>query len=212
MWPIGQYEEAIEMLAKAERAAEKDPDLLAMVLSVRAPLELSRRRYAAAATASQKGIELGASRSEDPLLRAILGRAQTATGAPPEGRRNSQAALAAAEKAGDVAVLRETRLIAAAALLDSGDRSGAWAVLQKAESGLAGLPHSRWRALALASRADPARRDEHAAAARKQLDELARAWGEPVFRSYMRRPDLQELSRGLGRTVALHQSLRRLRV
>src|SRR6185369_6635323 len=60
MWQIGQYQEAVEMLAKADRAAEKDPDLMKTVLSVRAFLELSRRRFSDAAKASRKGLELAA--------------------------------------------------------------------------------------------------------------------------------------------------------
>ena len=205
MWPMGQYKEAGEMLTKAESNAAKYPDLRVSAASVRAAMLLSRRRFAEALAMSRKALAAEPGSAYSAQLTAIAGQAQIALGSGAEGRRNCEAAVAAAEKLGDVAVQREVQLTAAQGLLDAGDRIAALALLHQAEPAMAGLRHSRWRALALEARADRTKAFDYAAEARKELNELARQWGETAFRTYLERPDLQELSRALGRLVATHQ-------
>jgi len=205
MWPMGQYEEAGEMLAKAESHAGKYPNLRVDAALIRAAMLLSQRRFTGAFAIGRKALAAAPASADDAQLTAIAGQAQIALGFRVEGRRNCEAALRAAEQLRDVSVLRAVRLAAAQARLDTGDPAAALALLRVAEPDLAGLPHSRWRALVLEARADPAKSADYAAAANKELGELARQWGEAAFRKYMQRPDLQEPSRALGRLVASHQ-------
>lgn len=205
MWPMGQYEEAGEMLAKADSNAGKTPDQRAEAATIRAAMLLSRRRFAEALAISRKALADKPGPAYGEQLTAVAGRAGIALGSGAEGRRNCEAAVAAAEKLGDVSILREVQLTAAQGFLEAGDPAATLALLHKAEPAMAGLHHSRWRTLALEALADRTKAFEYAAEARKELTELARQWGEPAFRTYMERPDLQALSRALRRFVASHQ-------
>jgi hypothetical protein len=163
---------------------------------------LSRRRFREALSISRKAMAGRTETAENAQFALIAGQSRIRLGSVAEGRADCAAAVAAAEKAGDVAVLREVRLGAAEGLLDSGDPSGARRLLLQTGLALAGLHCSRWRALVLQARAEPPQAAEYAAEAKKELDELARQWGEPAYGQYMRRPDVIELTQALGRLVA----------
>jgi hypothetical protein len=107
----------------------------------------------------------------------------------------------AATKSDDVNALLSARLALAEARLENGDRAGAAALLQAAESALSGHPESRWRAFALMALIDRG----YFAKARQALDELKNQWGEAAFAQYQARNDAKKLIRPLLQlTNAIH--------
>jgi hypothetical protein len=66
-------------------------------------------------------------------------------------------------------------------------------VFHELEPLLAQRPESHWRALALASGADP----QYTASAAEALKKLGSNWDDEQFSQYLRRPDIARLSRPL---------------
>jgi len=205
MWPLGQYEEADQMLTRAEQSGAKSADLPVLVSVTRSAMLLSRRLFREALAISRKALAGHPPAREYARFTLITGQSRILLGSVAEGRRDCAVAVSAAEKAGDVTVLREVLLGAAKGLLDSGDPAGARRLLLQAAPGLAGLHYSRWWALALHARAEPENAAGYAVEAQKELNELARQWGDEAYRQFMRRPDVQGLSEALGRIAASHR-------
>jgi len=191
---LGNYDDARKMFDAADVEAVSFPSLRLDLMRVRADMALSEGRYSDAVALSRRA--LATAGQDAPLVAALqrtLGLAQAASGNKREGLRNCQESSRSAEKLGNVAALLTARLALAQVRLETGDAPGALSLLEQAQPELAGRPESRWRALALKSRADP----QSAAPARQALDELHRLWGDDAFQRYLSRPDVQKLARPL---------------
>jgi tetratricopeptide (TPR) repeat protein len=193
LWVLGRYAEARAALDAADALAAKFPELRARLLRARAEMEQSAGHFAEAVAIARRamaGVPKPSTGTVIELTR-VLGMAMMATGDKRGGLRRCEEALDAASKSDDVSALLGARLAVAEARLENGDRAGAAALLQAAESSLAGHPESRWRAYALMARIDR----RHFLTARLALGDLKTQWGDDAFAQYQTRNDVQKLSR-----------------
>jgi tetratricopeptide (TPR) repeat protein len=195
LWQLGSYDEARTAIDAADSLAAKFPELRVKLLRARAEMEQSAGHSAQAAAIARRALagDLKPKASTAIELTRVLGLALLATGDKRGGLRRCEEALDAASKSDDVTGLLSARLNLAEARLENGDRAGAAALLQAAESTLTGHPESRWRAFALMARIDRG----YVAKARQALDELKNQWGEAAFAQYQTRNDVKKLVRPL---------------
>jgi tetratricopeptide (TPR) repeat protein len=191
LWLLGRYEEARAALDAADALAAKFPDLRVRLLRARAEMEQSAGHSAQAAAIARRLLagDPKPNASTAIELTRVLGLAMLATPDKRGGLRKCEEALDAASKSDDVNALLSARLALAEARLENGDRTGAAALLQTAESTLTGHPESRWRAFALMARIDR----RHVLTARLALDELKTQWGDAAFAQYKTRNDVKIL-------------------
>jgi tetratricopeptide (TPR) repeat protein len=195
LWKLGRYDEAEAMFKKAEENAANFATLGLRIAEARAEMLLSQRKFDLAAALCVRTLDALSQPGENLTLTRVLGSAQLGSHRKQEGRRNLEAALVMAEKLGSLESLRVAQLAAAEGRLETGDTAGSLELIRKIEPSLAKLPVSRWQALALAARSDPAHGRQDAVAAKQQLDEIASQWGAAVFHLYIARPDLAAMLR-----------------
>jgi tetratricopeptide (TPR) repeat protein len=195
LWLLGRYRDAIAALDEAETNAEKFLALRLLVQRERATLALSQGHYSEAAGLALRTIAGDAAQNghADAEIASILGLALLRSGRLAEALRHCREAVEIASKPADSATRIQARLALVEALLTAGDRPNALRVFHELEPLLAQRPESHWRALALASGADP----QYTASAAEALKKLGSNWDDEQFSQYLRRPDIARLSRPL---------------
>jgi tetratricopeptide (TPR) repeat protein len=203
LWHLGRYAEAVEAFAKVDPIAGKLPRLGFTLQSERAGMLLSQGRYRTAMDLAKPVLAQRAAQTPglQTILSETLGLAQARSGNKREGLKKCEEAQITATKLAapdDIAS-------AGAALLEaqivSGERESATRLFHGLEPQLAAFPELRWRALALFSRVDSV----YSAPAREALEKILRLWGEPVYTTYLTRPDIEKLSGPLLRPAsAIH--------
>ena len=212
LWRLGRYSEASAMYEKAEAQAGKFPPLRTAISRSRAEMLLSQGHYSQASALCRQVLSSSPGNIEVAVATRILGLARIGEGAVQEGLRHSEAAVAMSAKLGDISIRVPAELALAEARLDSGDARGALLSIRSAEPMLASFPESRWRAMALAARADGTQAVRYAAEAKKQLDAIAGEWGAQPFAQYMTRPDVEMLWRPLSRLFPANHKSEKLKM
>jgi tetratricopeptide (TPR) repeat protein len=191
LWALGRYGEASAMFDKATLSAAKFASLRLHITRARAEMDLSKRHFMEASVTA-RGALAGLS-SQDATAadwKAILGLAQVGLGDKAAGLRNCEESLAATLKTNDSAGILHGSLAVLEARLANGNRKGAINLFTEMQPALPAHPESRWRALALASSADQA----YAEDALRALNVFGGQLGEEIYRSYLSRPDIRQLS------------------
>ncbi|HYG79602.1 MAG TPA: tetratricopeptide repeat protein, partial [Pyrinomonadaceae bacterium] len=214
LWRLGNTAEARASLDRAAELAGQPEGgvkpVLAEVPLHLAEIELSERHFAEAAAASRRALELSAREFDGIALqaRSALGQALAAGGNAAEGRKECEAAVEMAARAGDEALISRTILALAEVLLEAGEAERARALALEAQERFkrAGQLESEWRAWVAAARASRLRRDDqaasdHLARAAEALSTLRQKWGSPTMELYLKRPDIEFSHKQLGEAV-----------
>jgi eukaryotic-like serine/threonine-protein kinase len=199
LWLLGRYDEARAMFDQAETSAAKFPQLQISLIRARAKMALSRNQYQEALAFVRRALAAGGSQNPTAVaeLKEILGLALLSSGKEQEGRRSCEEALSTVAAIGDNVALLGASLAVIRSRMEARDRAGALALFHRIEATLNDLPESRWRALALISRAD----SQYLGRARQYLEELSGRWGKEAVQAYLSRPDIAELSRPLIQSI-----------
>jgi hypothetical protein len=191
---LGRYPEALPEFDKAEAAAAAIPLLRPSIARCRAEMALSRNQFSEAINGARDALSAAASNPAGAAdLTRILGLALLRSGDRGSGRRKCEEALAAARKLNYSGELFDTRLALLEALLAARDSAQALNIFHDMEPTLAAHPEGRWRVFALMARSDR----QYADRAKEAMGQLDNLWGHDAFVQYLKRPDLQELSRPL---------------
>ncbi len=204
LWELGRYQDAKISLDEAEAQANNEADAYAPVLIeiqlIKARIALSDLRFAEAKRLSSEAIERSGSHYPDIVIesKATLGLAQAFSGAKREGKQSCQEALDIAKRTGEEALISDTMLALAQALLENGDFDEGLSMALTVQDRLArhGEQESEWRAWLLASRFsrrkdDVARAHEYATRANEAISKLKQLWGTEAFDKYETRRDIQ---------------------
>lgn len=214
LWRLGYYDRANTSLRDAAGFAEKTgaaPNVAASYYVVQARIALSKDDRGEAQAKTQKalvlaGNELPATAAE-ALLTACL--AQARTGAAKQVLGKCQQAVAAARQANDPAILGESLLALAEAMVHAGDAGGANKNAMEAQEifARAGRQDCEWLAWliqALTAGSDKEKSREGVARAQNILSDLQRKWGDDNYNSYLNRPDVQLARRQLSELAAVN--------
>jgi hypothetical protein len=210
---MGRYEEARAALEEASRLASAPPspnrDVLTSVLVTEAQSALSRRLFDVAAAKAGEGAEAAQALGAQGLRLVAeagftRGLAEASSGSPARGRQLCEESLRAAVEVKDPWFSPNARLALAEALLAARDarRAHDEALAALAEFARLGRVESEWRAAAVAGQAallsgNPAEARDLLARASASLSTLEQSWGTAAA-SYLDRPDVQQLRKGLG--------------
>ena len=213
-WRLGRYDEARSSLDQAaELAGEPEAGVKPVLAEVplrQAEIFLSERRFQDAASYSTRAIELAAKQYDGIIVqaRSTLGQAMAFGGRALDGRKECEAAVGMAERAGDAALLSRAKLALAEVLLEGGDAPAARDTALEARERFArgGQLESEWRAWVVAARASRLAGDGQAAAeqltrAREVLSLLRENWGAEAVETYLKRPDVSFSHKQLGEAV-----------
>ncbi len=207
---MGRFAEARGLLDQAAAIADKPGGelkrLSVEVKLARADIALKEGNYAAAKSAAQEVIQAAGTDFKSLTLgaRIVLGLAQFWSGASAAGKQQTADALALAKQVNDPSQIATAQLALAEVMLISGDFKGAASNAQLAEQFFRGVDRqsSRWRALAVSALAtdklgDKTMAREYATQAKDSLSKIEERLGADNYQSYLRRPDIQHLSRQL---------------
>jgi tetratricopeptide (TPR) repeat protein/predicted Ser/Thr protein kinase len=211
-WRLGKYEDARADLGEALAIAapagqEPTKDLLADTLRSSAGMALSQRKFAEAATAAQKALDLAGAEYRVISIRAkaALGLANALSGQTAAGRKRCDEAVQAARAMHNPHLLSEALLALAEAALAAGDAQTAMASATEAQQLLATAKQSEseWRAFLIQARAseklgDQQQARELAVKAESIRASLEQLWGSDNYKTYLARPDVDEALRQLG--------------
>jgi len=160
---------------------------------------LSQRQFAVAVASSRRLLSQAGVGSETAAeAGSVLGLALASTGAGREGVASTTKAMALAAKSGKPALVADTALAQAEALLAAGDARQALDTALEAQPGLArtGRQETEWRCWLLAARAAAtlgaaAKSREYAQQASNLLATLEQKWHSDSYSTYLARPDIQ---------------------
>lgn len=193
-WRIGRFDDARAYLDKARPATARYLALRLDAVVCEAELLLCQRRFVEAMTLAGSSLPAAVPR---PVVAAqlnlVMALAEVRNGRAAEGLALCR--KVAGGLVGQYSPETEMRaqLALAEARIETGDRQGGLDLLRSLDSALATAPESRFRARALAARADRAWSARASEAAR----DLMGRWGDGPFRSYWDRPDIIALVRPL---------------
>ena len=207
-WKLGRYEAAQADLAEALSVAQssgQDPnkELLADATWSAAALALSQRKLSEASTKAKSALGFAGSEHKVPAIRAkyTLGLA-TALSGQSAGRKQCEEAVQQARTLHNPRWLTEALLALAEAALAAGDAQSAMTSAMEAQSHVAAANQreSEWRAYAIQARAserlgDKEKARQLAGRANATLASLEGIWGNDNYKSYLIRPDIDELRR-----------------
>jgi tetratricopeptide (TPR) repeat protein/tRNA A-37 threonylcarbamoyl transferase component Bud32 len=217
LWALGRYDAAAEIygqLTGAEpQALGVTKDVLAYIQMAEAEMELSRQRYAEAATKAGRALATfkdWGGQSDDLLseIDSTLGLAEALGGTPAHGRALCEEAVRLASVRNDPVSVAAANLTLAAALLEEGNAIKARDAALLAQDGFAHArrPDFEWRALAMAGKASRRAADETAARgyltrAAALLAQVEQSLGAEAT-DYLSRPDVQWLRGEFGDSAA----------
>jgi tetratricopeptide (TPR) repeat protein len=203
LWRLGRYTEAGSMFARADASAQKFPPLRMQVIYGRTGLALSQNRFQAAVDLVRGALAAGLSQTPDLQtdFEELLGLALLGSGNKNEGARKCEAAYAAVKARHDIADSLQAGVVVLEARMGERERESALRLFHEIEPSLTAHPELQWRALALASIADP----QYIGRAREALVKLAHLWGNSAYTVYLTRPDVRKLSRPLLRLFPVLQ-------
>ena len=197
LWNLGRYSEARPLLAEALPLAEalRGKGFSNWYYLSAARMALTERQFDEA----QKNARTAMATNDSPMMETYLvGIAQVLSGAPAEGRRNCEKAVAMLSPESDPLTVAELKMALAQALIQTGDSAGALPVAIEVAQTLArlGKPDSQWLALLLAARAakgagESQQAHDYALQAESLLKGLEQRWGSDNYQSYLNRPDIQ---------------------
>ncbi|HJU55181.1 MAG TPA: tetratricopeptide repeat protein [Pyrinomonadaceae bacterium] len=213
LWRLGNSSEARASLNQAAELAGAPEGgvkpVLAEVALHQAEIELSERHYPEAVASSRRALELA--RQFDGIslqAKSALGQALAGSGHAGDGRKECEAAVEMAARAGDASLLSRTKLALAEVLLEAGDARGARTAALEARERFnrGGQLESEWRAWVVAARASRLARDDQAASeqlarAAEALSLLRQKWGAEATDVYLKRPDIEFSHKQLGEAV-----------
>jgi hypothetical protein len=192
---LGRYSEALPEFARAEAAAADVPLLHSFLACSRAEMALSRNHFREAVEEARAALARPA--TLDSLaatnLTVILGLALLRSIDREAGLRKCQEAAVLARRLDDSGEVLDTNMALLEAWFVTGDSAQALNVFHDLQPALAAHPESRWRAFAMMARSDR----QYADGAKRALGQLDTLWGHDAFLQYLKRPDIQELSRPL---------------
>jgi tetratricopeptide (TPR) repeat protein/predicted Ser/Thr protein kinase len=197
LWQLGRYGEAQQALEAASPGASRG--FQALLDSVRCRMALSQRQFPAAVASGRRLFsQAGVSDETAAEAGSILGLALAGAGSPRDGVAFTSQAMALAVKSGKPALIAETGLAHAEALLAGGDARRALDTALAAQPGLAGAgrQEAEWRCWLVASQAAAAlgggaKAREYASQASNLLAGLEQKWHSDSYSSYLTRPDIQ---------------------
>jgi tetratricopeptide (TPR) repeat protein len=197
LWQLGRYGEAQQALEAASPGASRG--LQAQLDAVRCRMALSQRQFAVAVASGRRLLsQAGVSDEAAAETGSVLGLALASTGAGRDGVASTTKAVALAAKSGTPALIAETGLAQAEALLAAGEARQALDTALEAQPGLAraGRQEAEWRCWLAASRAAAAlgagaKSREYAERASKLLATLEQKWRSDSYSTYLARPDIQ---------------------
>ncbi len=214
LWRLGRRDEARAALNQAAELAGQPEGgvkpVLAEVPLHQAEIELSERHFPEAVASARRAAELALDQFNGIYLqaRAVLGQALAAGGHAADGRKECEAAIEMAARAGDAALLSRTKLALAEVLLEAGEAERARSLAREAQESFerGGQLESEWRAFVIAARASRLSHDERSASeqlahAGEVLSRLRQKWGEPATELYLKRPDIEFSHKQLGEAV-----------
>ena len=209
LWRLGKYDEAQAYLTEALSAAqpvghEPYKELLAEVTWSQAAMELSRNNFSQAAILAKKAFDLSGSEYKATTVRALatLCVAQTRAGQSAVARKRCEEAVNLARTVRDPRPLTDAMIASAAAAIAAGDAQSA--LQQAAEAAercaTARQIETEWWSRGLQARAteiagDKVKAREFASRAQELLSSLEAKWGSDYFKSFLARPDVDELHR-----------------
>jgi tetratricopeptide (TPR) repeat protein/tRNA A-37 threonylcarbamoyl transferase component Bud32 len=206
-WRLGRYEDALAGLAEALKFAEGGEgykDLLTDATWSGAALALSQKKFPEASSKALKALELAGSEFKLNAVRAgaTLGLAQARSGQAQAGRKRCDDAVTLARTMRDPRPLSDALLALAEAALAAGDAQTAFNSAAEALQRFAAAKQfeSEWWALAIQARASEKLGDKDnarqlASMAEAKLSSLEQKWGSDNYKSYLTRPDVEELHR-----------------
>lgn len=209
LWQLGRYDEARTALAEAQAIAEppgRDPfkDLQAEVLLTRARAALSERKFPEALSEARKALDIRGEQSRATVVETeyISGVAESFSGRAANGRKRCEEALKIARELGVPLLLSNSLLALAQSALLAGDAQTALSAASEARHRFNAnkQPESEWRAIlieALASdkAGDKTRAEENRRQALASLAAWEQRLGAELYKSYLKRPDVQESRR-----------------
>lgn len=207
LWQLGRYEEAQSALSEALTIAQPsghDPykELLADSTLMEARIALSRRRLPESITKANKALDLAGTEYKPVAVRGkyTLGLSLTLSGQAAAGRKNCEEAVSLARSLRDPIPLAEALVALAETAFLSGDAQAASTIAGEGQqqSAASKLRESEWRALLIGARAfektgDKARARQLALQCNTVIAALEQAWGSNNYKTYLTRPDVQEL-------------------
>jgi len=209
-WKLGRYDSAqadlTEALAIAQPAGQDaNTDLLADATWSAAALALTQRKFPESATKAKSALTAAGSEHKVPAIRArwTLGLAAALSGQS-AGRKQIEEAVQMARGLRNPRWLSEALLALAEAALAGGDAQAAMTSATEAQSHVSAAKQreSEWRAYAMQARASDKLGDKEKARqlvvqANTTLASLEAVWGSDNYKSYLARPDVDELRRQL---------------
>ena len=197
LWQMGRYGEAQQALDAASPKASRG--LRDQLDAVRCRMLLSQRQFAVAVAGSRRLLsQAGVNRETAAEAGMVLGLALASTGARRDAVAATSEAAAQAAKSGKPALIAETALAQAEALLAGGDTRAALDAALAAQPGLAraGRQEAEWRCWLVAARAAAAlgagaKSREYAGQASNLLAGLEQKWHSDSYSTYLARPDIQ---------------------
>ena len=209
-WKLGRYEAAQadlnEALAVAQLPGQDvNKDLLADATWSAAALALSQRKLPEASTKARAALDVAGSEHKVPAIRArwTLGLMAAMSGRA-EGRKQIEEAIQMARSMRNPRWLTEALLALAEASLAGGDAQTAMTSATEAQSHVVAAKQreSEWRVYAMQARAsdklgDKEKARQLAVQANATLGSLEGVWGSDNYKSYLTRPDVDELLRQL---------------
>ncbi|HYX41346.1 MAG TPA: hypothetical protein VE821_06600, partial [Pyrinomonadaceae bacterium] len=213
LWRLGKEQDALPMLEQARARAEQpagNKSLAASVHLALAQVAASRQDYAEAIKQTQAALTFADAPTSQTRIeaQALLGLAQSMTGAKDAGLKTCAEAAERAEQSSDPRVRAVVLLWLANAQLAQGQNEAAAATALRAQASFteAGQHDSEWCAWLAAGLAaermgasDDAR--TRFANARACLQQLQTQWGADDYNSYLKRPDVQLLLKQLNQAL-----------
>jgi hypothetical protein len=189
---MGNYLDAEAAFSRADAKAKQFQKLRLQLLYGRAGMALSQNNFGKAEELARVGLAKAGER--EPLMKSlfdeVVGLALAARGQKKEALAKCESARAALTSGHGVSAALEADLVLLEVRFVVGDRSRALRLFAEIQPRLVPYPESGWRALALAAAADK----RYAGRAREALERLSELWGESVYNTYIRRPDVVRLS------------------
>ncbi|HJZ68426.1 MAG TPA: tetratricopeptide repeat protein [Blastocatellia bacterium] len=210
LWQLGRYQEARLALDQASSIANRPEDsyklVLARVYLTESQMALSERRFAEARSKGQQALDVAGSQAKDLACPAkyTTALAQALSGGAQQAQKLCEDAVALARDVNSPRQLSSALLALAEVFLLRDDARGALSNALQAQTmfSQSAQRDSEWRALLIAARAsqlagDKSAAQSYASRAESLCSGLWQVWGADAYKSYLRRPDIQNYRKQL---------------